>query len=335
MSPLYYSRIYYYFINSNINSIFSAEWWLNYGESAPALRTIAIKVLSQTTSSSNCERNWSTFSFIHTRPRNRLTMLKLNKLVYIHYNLKLRSRNRRRRQFEDHRDYFCPINLDYIFSEDDTVLGQWLEEQEEPVLDQDPEFEGLMEDLTGDRPEPVRASERLEEINLTMQQGHVPDTSEPRRQDVDEESESSISTSSSSVEISPDSPEDEAHYRDDEHVTYETVEHFPAATELDPRRGYVRHVGQTGSSSDAAGQGVGEGTHGHHGGYVGQQGAMYGQHMNYSYDPYWVPPSPTPIMSIEELLIEQGRIPPPPHDPQRPLYVPHDYFMHFLHNYQE
>ena len=66
----------------------------------------------------------------------------------------------------------------------------------------------------------------------------------------------------------------------------------------------MRHIGQTGSSSDAAGQRVGEGTHGHHGGYVGQQGAMYGQHMNYSYDPNWVPPSPTPIMSIEELLIE-------------------------------
>ena len=83
-------------------------------------------------------------------------MQKLNKLVYIHYNLKLRSRNRKRRQFEDQRDYFCPINLDYIFSEEDTVLGEWLEEQEEPMLDKDPELEELMEELTGDRPELVR-----------------------------------------------------------------------------------------------------------------------------------------------------------------------------------
>eukprot|EP00268_Persea_americana_P019780 TRINITY_DN2017_c0_g1_i1.p1 TRINITY_DN2017_c0_g1~~TRINITY_DN2017_c0_g1_i1.p1 ORF type:complete len:135 (+),score=32.30 TRINITY_DN2017_c0_g1_i1:279-683(+) len=132
-------------------------------------------------------------------------MQKLNKLVYIHYNLKLWSRNRKIRQFEDQRDYFCPINLDYIFSEEDTVLGEWLEEQEEPMLDKDPEFEELMEELTGDRPELVRASERMEEINLTMQQGLAPDTSQPRGKEVDEESESSISTSSSSAEIPPDS----------------------------------------------------------------------------------------------------------------------------------
>ena len=71
-----------------------------------------------------------------------------------------------------------------------------------------------MEELTGDRPEPVRASERMEEINLTMQQGRAPDTSQPRGKEVDEESESSISTSSSSAGIPPDSPGDEGHYRD-------------------------------------------------------------------------------------------------------------------------
>ncbi|KAA3488538.1 hAT dimerization domain-containing protein/transposase-like protein [Gossypium australe] len=33
------------------------EWWINYGSCAPQLQCIAIKVLSQTTLSSNCERN--------------------------------------------------------------------------------------------------------------------------------------------------------------------------------------------------------------------------------------------------------------------------------------
>ncbi|XXG43416.1 hypothetical protein AAC387_Pa01g3457 [Persea americana] len=107
-----------------------------------------------------------------------------------------------------------------------------------------------------------------------MQQGHAPDTSEPRGKEVDEESESSISTSSSSAIIPPDSPGDEGHYRDDEPLTYETVEHFPGVTELDSRCGYVRHVGGTeaGSSSGAGPtrQGVGEGTHGYYGGYVSQ-----------------------------------------------------------------
>ncbi|XXG47254.1 hypothetical protein AAC387_Pa02g1927 [Persea americana] len=167
-----------------------------------------------------------------------------------------------------------------------------------------------------------------------MQQGRAPDTSQPRGKEVDEESESSISTSSSSAGIPPDSPGDEGHYRDDEPLTYETVEHFPGATELDPRRGYVRHVGGTeaGSSSGTgpAGQGVGEGTHGHYGGYVGQQGAMYGQYGDYSYDPNWVPPSPTPILSIEQILIEQGRL--PPRLPQRPIHAPHFYFMPLDYN---
>ncbi|XXG80059.1 hypothetical protein AAC387_Pa09g1007 [Persea americana] len=87
-----------------------------------------------------------------------------------------------------------------------------------------------------------------------MQQGRALDTSEPRGKEVDEESESSISTLSSSAGILPDSPGDEGHYRDDEPLTYETVEHFPGAIELDPRRGYVRHVGGTESwSSSGAG----------------------------------------------------------------------------------
>ncbi|XXG42273.1 hypothetical protein AAC387_Pa01g2592 [Persea americana] len=93
-----------------------------------------------------------------------------------------------------------------------------------------------------------------------MQQGCAPDTNEPREKEVDEESELSISTSSSSVGIPPDSRGDGGHYGDDELVTYETVEHFPGVTNLDRHRGYVRHVGRTkaGSSSGAAGQGVGE-----------------------------------------------------------------------------
>ncbi|XXG82639.1 hypothetical protein AAC387_Pa10g0544 [Persea americana] len=111
-----------------------------------------------------------------------------------------------------------------------------------------------------------------------MQQGHAPDTSEPRGKEVDEEGESSIYTSSSSAGIPPDCLGDEGHYRDDEPLTYETVEHFPGAIKLDPRSGYVRHVGGTeaGSSSGVglAGQGVGECTHGHYGGYVDKEGAI-------------------------------------------------------------
>ncbi|XXG81245.1 hypothetical protein AAC387_Pa09g1930 [Persea americana] len=84
-----------------------------------------------------------------------------------------------------------------------------------------------------------------------MKQGCAPDTSEPRGKEVDEESKLSISTSSSSAGIPPNSPGDEGHYRDDEPLTYETVEHFPGATELDSRRGYVRYVGGTEARSSS------------------------------------------------------------------------------------
>ncbi|KAF7844518.1 DUF659 domain-containing protein/Dimer_Tnp_hAT domain-containing protein [Senna tora] len=40
------------------------EWWIMYGSSAPLLQNLALKLLSQPSSSSCCERNWSTYSFI-------------------------------------------------------------------------------------------------------------------------------------------------------------------------------------------------------------------------------------------------------------------------------
>ncbi|XXG89926.1 hypothetical protein AAC387_Pa12g1812 [Persea americana] len=84
-----------------------------------------------------------------------------------------------------------------------------------------------------------------------MQQGRALDTSQPRGKEVDEESESSISTSSSSAGIPPDSPGDKGHYKDDKPLTYETVEHFLGATELDLCRSYVRHVGGTEARSSS------------------------------------------------------------------------------------
>ncbi|XP_022899334.1 uncharacterized protein LOC111412634 [Olea europaea var. sylvestris] len=69
------------------------EWWMCYGSSAPNLQTLAIRVLSQTCSSSGCERNWSMFEHIHSKKRNRLEHQRLNDLVYVHYNLRLQQRN--------------------------------------------------------------------------------------------------------------------------------------------------------------------------------------------------------------------------------------------------
>ncbi|KAL0399908.1 UNVERIFIED_CONTAM: hypothetical protein Sradi_2334100 [Sesamum radiatum] len=68
------------------------EWWKLFGASAPNLQQLAIRILGQTCSSSGCERNWSVFERIHTKKRNKLEHQRLNDLVYVHYNLKLKDR---------------------------------------------------------------------------------------------------------------------------------------------------------------------------------------------------------------------------------------------------
>ena len=53
----------------------------------PHLQNLAIKVLSQTASSSDCEGNWNVFERIHTKKKNRFEHQRLNDLLYVHYNL--------------------------------------------------------------------------------------------------------------------------------------------------------------------------------------------------------------------------------------------------------
>jgi hypothetical protein len=60
--------------------------------------------LFQSVSSSGCEQNWSTFALLHTKVRNWLTHKKLNKLVYVNYNLRMRLED-----VSDRRDDECDI----------------------------------------------------------------------------------------------------------------------------------------------------------------------------------------------------------------------------------
>ena len=61
-------------------------------------------------------------------------MQKLHKLVFVHYNLRLRVRNLLYKQQDE--DYYNPIDLNHIF-EDDDILDDWIRETEQPVLDND------------------------------------------------------------------------------------------------------------------------------------------------------------------------------------------------------
>ena len=70
-----------------------AEWWFMYGNHAPTLSNLVLKVISQIASSSACERNWSTFALIHIKQINRLAYPRLQQLVFCYYNMKLKIRD--------------------------------------------------------------------------------------------------------------------------------------------------------------------------------------------------------------------------------------------------
>ncbi|RVW45035.1 hypothetical protein CK203_067440 [Vitis vinifera] len=108
----------------------SDEWWRLHGYSAPHLQKLAILILSQTASSSGCERNWSVFERIHTKRRNRLEHQRLNDLVYVHYNLRLKNRFYNKKRIYDPIDYACIDETDFWVVDDDQPAELDVEELE-------------------------------------------------------------------------------------------------------------------------------------------------------------------------------------------------------------
>ncbi|XP_050252405.1 uncharacterized protein LOC126698931 [Quercus robur] len=94
-----------------------AEWWSLYGSSTPNLQQLAIKILSLTCSTCGCEHNWSVFEQIHTKRRNRLAQKRLNDLVFVKYNQKMKARYNKR-------DVIDPISLDDIDESNEWLLGE-------------------------------------------------------------------------------------------------------------------------------------------------------------------------------------------------------------------
>ncbi|KAL4365582.1 uncharacterized protein [Arachis hypogaea] len=113
------------------STIMLDQWWESYGCGAPNLQKLVIHILSQTCSSSGCERNWSIFEHIHSKKRNRLEHQKLNDLVYVHYNLMLQQRNETRKQvydeicldaFEDHSEWILKDSPPFLTPEEVDAL---------------------------------------------------------------------------------------------------------------------------------------------------------------------------------------------------------------------
>nr|KAJ0192606.1 hypothetical protein LSAT_V11C800400220 [Lactuca sativa] len=69
------------------------NWWVNFGAQTPFLRTLTFRLIGQPTSYSCAERNWSTYAFVHSIKRNKLTTSRAQDSVYIHNNLRLLSKN--------------------------------------------------------------------------------------------------------------------------------------------------------------------------------------------------------------------------------------------------
>ena len=64
-------------------------WWDFEGACGKLLAPIAKRILAQTVSSSSCERNWSSYSFVHDKKRNRLLPGRADDLVFVYTNSKL------------------------------------------------------------------------------------------------------------------------------------------------------------------------------------------------------------------------------------------------------
>ncbi|MQL94876.1 hypothetical protein Taro_027538 [Colocasia esculenta] len=100
-----------------------ADWWFNFGHTAPTLRKIAVKILSQTSSSSGCERNWSTFALIHTKMRNRLSYRRLDQLVYVHYNMRLRVKHLTQDPKQCGEVEYDPVDIGFLRDEEDPMVS--------------------------------------------------------------------------------------------------------------------------------------------------------------------------------------------------------------------
>jgi hypothetical protein len=68
-------------------------WWFTCGSIGKLLPRIVQRILAQVVSSSSCERNWSSYSFVHSKARNRLLPSRAEDLVYVYTNSRVLNQN--------------------------------------------------------------------------------------------------------------------------------------------------------------------------------------------------------------------------------------------------
>jgi hypothetical protein len=68
-------------------------WWFTSGSVGKLLPRITRRILTQVVSSSSCEQNWSSYSFVHSKARNRLLPSRAEDLVYVYTNSRILNQN--------------------------------------------------------------------------------------------------------------------------------------------------------------------------------------------------------------------------------------------------
>ncbi|EEF43186.1 uncharacterized protein LOC8261347 [Ricinus communis] len=111
-----------------------AAWWQQHGISCLELQRIAVRVLSQTCSSFGCEHSWSIYDQIHGQRQNRFAQKKLDDLVFVHYNLRLRECQLKKRRGIDG----SSMSLDGLLPE--RLLNDWIVEAEKHSFQEDEEI---------------------------------------------------------------------------------------------------------------------------------------------------------------------------------------------------
>ncbi|WOL05339.1 hypothetical protein Cni_G14067 [Canna indica] len=173
------------------------EWWKSFGGRTPEFSKFAKRIVSLCCSSSRCERNWSTFEFIHTKKRNRLLHQRLNDLVYVQYNRKIATRFQKVRE--------CGKNYDPLVLDDfDWGTNAWFNNDDEE--DDRIPFE-LVDEAIG-------ASNALEGHNFSRRRGVNELVTYNRRH----RGSTSTSTSRLVDENSSDEGEEEIFPNDDEDI---------------------------------------------------------------------------------------------------------------------
>jgi hypothetical protein len=118
---------------------FVGAWWEMFGYSTHALQKLAIRLVSQCETATGCERNWSTFAFICTKVRNRLTYEKLHKLVYVNYNLRIQNSIDGGSRHDDDDDPFNRL-MELTLVDANNPIHEWMERARstiQPELDEE------------------------------------------------------------------------------------------------------------------------------------------------------------------------------------------------------